>query len=166
MAFAQVDYCQHKPRGRSPGGDLNLGVYVCLAGQDTDPSKAPGLHPILRLVGALRTRSQCADRSALSWADGRWVVSIRITAVRLSDGNDHEHIVRLWWVNPADSKTGDNSRAEIVNWIEHEGGKAYVEDARGHRQDVLVVTPHVGAKYLRTRADGVWTNNLLALPRR
>ncbi|MFD9461153.1 DUF3892 domain-containing protein [Streptomyces sp. NPDC060027] len=29
-----------------------------------------------------------------------------------------------------------------------------------------MVTPTRGAKYLRTHADGVWTNNLLALPRR
>jgi Protein of unknown function (DUF3892) len=41
-----------------------------------------------------------------------------------------------------------------------------VEDARGNRADVGVVTPTHGAKYLRTYADGVWTDNLLALPRK
>lgn len=92
-------------------------------------------------------------------------MSIMITAIRLSGGNSHEHIVRLWWTNPSTGKVGDNSRAELVRWIEHENGKAYVEDRTGHRADVGVVTPRVGAKYLRTYRDRVWTDNLLALPR-
>jgi hypothetical protein len=93
-------------------------------------------------------------------------VSIRITAIRLSGGNTHQHIVRLWWTNPGTGKTGDNTRGQIVSWIEQENGKAYVEDIRGNRADVGVVTPVHGEKYLRTHADGVWTDNLLALPQR
>lgn len=93
-------------------------------------------------------------------------MTIRFTAIRLSGGQGHEHIVRLWWTNPANGKTGDNTRARLVAWIEDESGKAYVEDARGNRADVGVVTPRSGPKYLRTHADGKWTDNLLALPRR
>jgi hypothetical protein len=93
-------------------------------------------------------------------------MSIRITAIRLSGGTTHQHIVRLWWTNPSTNETGDNSRAEIVSWIENKNGKAYVEDARGNRADVGVVTPSYGEKYLRTYADKVWTDNLLALPKR
>jgi hypothetical protein len=93
-------------------------------------------------------------------------MAIRFIAVRVSGGTGHEHIVRLWWTNPATAASGDHSRAELVDWIENEGGKAYVEDGAGHRADVGVVTPTYGAKYLRTYADGKWTNNLLALPRR
>lgn len=93
-------------------------------------------------------------------------MAIRITAIRLSGGNTHEHIVHLWWINPSTGGAGDNSRAEIVAWIENEDGKAYVQDHAGHRVNVEVVTPAYGAKYLRTYADGVWTDNLLALPRR
>ncbi|MET9221325.1 DUF3892 domain-containing protein [Streptomyces sp. NPDC003300] len=37
---------------------------------------------------------------------------------------------------------------------------------RGNRAQVFVRTPAYGPKYLQTRADGVWTNNLLALPER
>lgn len=92
-------------------------------------------------------------------------MSIRITAIRLTGGHTHQHITRLWWTNPANGKAGENARAEIVSWIEKENGKAYVDDG-GHRVDVLVVTPSSGSKYLRTRADGVWTDNLLALPQR
>jgi hypothetical protein len=93
-------------------------------------------------------------------------VAIRITYIRQSGGTGHEHIVRLWWVDPATGKTDDNARAEIVSWIENKNGKAYVEDARGDHADVLVITPSYGEKYLRTHADGHWTDNLLALPRR
>jgi len=93
-------------------------------------------------------------------------MAIRFIAIRLSGGTGHEHIAHLWWTNPGTSKSGDNTRAELVNWIENDGGKAYVEDGAGHRADVGVVAPAYGAKYLRTHADGKWTNNLLSLPRR
>jgi hypothetical protein len=93
-------------------------------------------------------------------------MAIRFTAIRLSGGTDHEHIVHLWWTNPSTGKSGDNTRASLVDWIENDNGKAYVEDGAGNRADVGVVAPTHGAKYLRTHADGKWTNNLLALPHR
>ncbi|MET8978964.1 DUF3892 domain-containing protein [Streptomyces sp. NPDC004539] len=94
-------------------------------------------------------------------------MAIQITAVRLSTGGTtHEHITHLWWTNQASSETGHSTRAQLVDWIENQGGKAYTSDRTGHRTEVAVVTPARGEKYLRTRADGVWTNNLLALPRR
>lgn len=93
-------------------------------------------------------------------------MAIRITHIRQAGGAEHEHIVRLWWIDPASGKTGDNARGEIVSWIEDENGKAYVEDAQGNRADVRVVAPRYGEKYLRTYADGRWTDNLLALPRK
>lgn len=93
-------------------------------------------------------------------------MAIRVTAIRLTGGQSHEHISHLWWTNPADGKTGDNTRSQLVEWIEKESGKAYVDDQHGNRADVLVVTPTVGQKYLRTYADGKWTDNLLALPRK
>lgn len=45
-------------------------------------------------------------------------MAIRVTANRLSGGTNHEHIVRLWWTNPGTGKSGENSRQEIVEWIE------------------------------------------------
>lgn len=91
-------------------------------------------------------------------------MSRRIVAIRLSGGNTHQHIVRLWWTDPATGSADNSTRADLVAWIELRNGKAYVEDSYGHRVDVLVVTPTFGEKYLRSRSDGVWTNNLLALP--
>ncbi|THA81205.1 DUF3892 domain-containing protein [Streptomyces sp. A0592] len=94
-------------------------------------------------------------------------MAIQITAVRLTaGGTTHEHITHLWWTNQTSGDTGNSTRAQIVDWIENKSGKAYTSDAAGHRTEVVVVTPARGEKYLRTRADGVWTNNLLALPRR
>lgn len=92
-------------------------------------------------------------------------MAIRFTAIRLSGGITHQHIVRLWWVNPSTGETGDNTRAQLVDWIENQNGKAYVEE-HGHRVNVGVVTPSSGAKYLRTYADGCWSNNLLSLPQK
>jgi Protein of unknown function (DUF3892) len=63
---------------------------------------------------------------------------------------------------------GTNGRREIVKWIEEDNGKAYVDDGDGDRDraDVGIVTPSRGEKYLRIHADGIWTDNLLALPRK
>jgi hypothetical protein len=92
-------------------------------------------------------------------------LSINVTAIRLEGGSKHEHITHLWWVGREDNKPGDASRASVVAWIE-EGGRAYVRDEQGHDVAVHVVTPPSGPKYLQTRADGIWTDNLLSLPRR
>lgn len=89
---------------------------------------------------------------------------IYITAVRMSPptANDHQHIESLKWENPADQKTGVSSRADIVKWIRDDKGDARVR-AGGSSVKVGVVdgTP----PYLRTYADGSYTNNLLSLPR-
>ena len=93
-------------------------------------------------------------------------MAVRITHIRLSGGQGHEHIAWLWWLDPATGKPGDASRAAVVSWIEARDGKAYVDDGLGNRADVRVVTPKYGDKYLQTFADGKWTDNLLALPRK
>ena len=91
-------------------------------------------------------------------------MAIRITHIRLSGGSGHEHIVRLWWTDPADGTSKNSSRAEIVQWIEVDKGTAYVQQPGSKRATVGVVDPPVGAKYLRTYADGQYNNNLLSLP--
>jgi Protein of unknown function (DUF3892) len=93
-------------------------------------------------------------------------LAIRFTKIELTGGTSHEHITHLWWTDPASGDTGDNSRQRLVTWIENENGKAYVDDGLGNRADVGVVSPAGRDKYLRTYADGKWTDNLLALPRK
>lgn len=92
-------------------------------------------------------------------------MSINIDAIRLAGGDKHEHITHLWWADRANGTPGDGSRASLVALIEG-GLLAYVDDGRGHIVEVRVVTPASGPKFVQTYADGVWTDNLLALPRR
>jgi hypothetical protein len=50
-----------------------------------------------------------------------------------------------------------------VSWIDNHKGDAYV--GSGSQQvRVYTVHPAGGTPYVRTKADGVWTNNLLSLP--
>lgn len=86
---------------------------------------------------------------------------IYITQIHLVGGNQHEHIARVRWQdtqNPANN--GENSRQEMVDWI-NGGGQAYVN--HGGRT-VAVGVVNANPPYIRTHADGVWTDNLLALP--
>ncbi len=86
---------------------------------------------------------------------------VYITHIRLGGGASHEHITDVMWKNPADGKTGASTRSVMVEWID-KGNVARVKDSRGE-VDVLVV--RASPPYLRTYADGRWTDNLLALPR-
>jgi Protein of unknown function (DUF3892) len=86
---------------------------------------------------------------------------IFINAIRVSHGVQHEHIVELQWRNPETNQTGRSSREVIVDWI-GKGGVAKVADAF-RTVDVAVV--NAIPPYVRTHADGRWTDNLLALPR-
>lgn len=75
----------------------------------------------------------------------------------------HEYITDLKWIDESDSKTGTNSKASLVEWIDG-GGHAYVGPLNG-KVTVGVVKPAGLRPYLRTYADQTWNNNLLALPR-
>jgi catechol-2,3-dioxygenase len=89
-------------------------------------------------------------------------MSVEITAVHMSGGDKHQHIANVKWKNQQTSETGASSRAVMVDWIENQKGQAVVTGG-GNTVNVGVVdaTP----KYLRTYADGIWSDNLLALPR-
>ena len=93
-------------------------------------------------------------------------ITMRITAIRQAGGTGHEHITHLWWTNQATGDEGSGTCGEIVRLIEVGNARAYLDDGQGHRTAVLVVTPRHGEKYLQTCADGLLTNNLLALPRK
>ena len=87
---------------------------------------------------------------------------VRITAIHMSGGTNHEHIASVKWVNPDNNQTGQSTRAEMVTFIDDKGGKAFVSDGRNKAYvGVIKANP----KYIRTHADGKWTDNLLALPR-
>lgn len=88
---------------------------------------------------------------------------IYVTAIRMATGGSiHEHIASVAWQNPPDSQTGTSTRAEMVEWIRAKNGDARVRDSKG---DVRVGVVDGTPPYIRTYADGRWTDNLLALPR-
>ena len=81
-------------------------------------------------------------------------------------GHHHAHIDRIKWSNETTGAGGDNTRAEMVAFVETNGtSSAYVRDARGDIAYLHVRTSTSGAKYVQTAADGIWQDNLLALPR-
>lgn len=88
-------------------------------------------------------------------------MTVFITAVRLSpdNSNRHQHITHLKWRQGAD--IGTFSRSGLVDWI-RSGNSAYV-DASPRRVEILVVEDN--PPYVRTAADGFYTNNLISLPR-
>ncbi|HEX6700874.1 MAG TPA: DUF3892 domain-containing protein [Gaiellaceae bacterium] len=89
-------------------------------------------------------------------------IVVHIYSVSLSGGSGHQHITRVRWKNPDTDETGENSTSAMVDWIKNESGKAYVCGG-GHLARVLVVKAN--PEYIRTHADGEWSDNLLALPR-
>lgn len=85
-----------------------------------------------------------------------------VTAIHQEGVSGHEHITSVKWRNPSTSNTGQSTKAEMVDWIKNKSGDARVTDGTN--------TVHVGVvdgspSYIRTYADGKWTDNLLALPR-
>jgi hypothetical protein len=82
-----------------------------------------------------------------------------ITHIHLEGGALHEHITRLRW--KANALTGEASRAEMVHWVRN-GGDARVEARPGN---VKVEVVDATSPYLRAKANGILTDNLLELPR-
>jgi hypothetical protein len=95
------------------------------------------------------------------------LMAIRITCITKSNGHHldpHHAIQNLGWTNEETGKTGKNTRVEIYTWLKNEHGKAYVKDRFGDKADLYPRENAAGTKFVQTRADGIWLDNLLALP--
>lgn len=91
-------------------------------------------------------------------------MAIRFTHKRMSPGySDHEHITHLAWVDMSTGSPSSGTRATLVDMIDNRGVSAQVGTG-ADAVPVGVVRPSYGQPYLRTYADGKWTNNLLNLP--
>jgi Protein of unknown function (DUF3892) len=89
---------------------------------------------------------------------------IQITAIKLVGGDGHEHITDVRW-HSASTCAGQSTREAVVEWLSaSSANQAVVAEASKH-VSVAVVRPTNEPAYIRTQADGVWTDNLLALPR-
>ncbi|MFC5284347.1 DUF3892 domain-containing protein [Pedobacter alpinus] len=93
-------------------------------------------------------------------------MAIRITCINKANGN-HENpyvaISHLGWEDYNSTKKGKNTRVEIYNFLEHEGGMAYVEDFKGNKTKVVTAISPRGTKYVKTEANGTESDNLLSL---
>jgi len=79
----------------------------------------------------------------------------------MSGGQNHEHISEVRWKTRETGERNTSTRQHTVEGI-NKGGRALVTDgARVVEVRVVDADP----PYIRTWADGVWTDNLLALPR-
>lgn len=88
---------------------------------------------------------------------------IEITAIRLSSGSAHEHVTDVRW-RSASTAAGQSTRQVIVDWLTVSvTNQAVVADGADFIH-VAVVRPRDELPYIRTQADGSWTDNLLALP--
>jgi len=85
---------------------------------------------------------------------------VYITQRHMVGGHRHEHIASVRWNDPASGDTNVATREQMVDWI-RKGGDARVNDGV---HEVRVRVRDANPPYIQTYADGVWTDNLLALP--
>ncbi len=81
-------------------------------------------------------------------------------------GRGHEHIARLWWEDDNPRANPDRGFMDIdtaVQWVDRPENHAYVHNGAS-RVEVYVVRRPGMRPYLQTAADGILTDNLLALP--
>lgn len=93
-------------------------------------------------------------------------MAVRITCINKDNGNHynpHEGIAYFGWVNDQTRAAGRSTRAQMVEFLTKQGGSAYVRDQLGNIAWIGVYTAASGIPYLRTYADGKWTDNLLSL---
>jgi hypothetical protein len=89
-------------------------------------------------------------------------MSVRVTHRRMSPGGwSNEHIIAVRWINDQNGAVGESTREIMVQWIAYQGGFAYVQGPSAWSQVGVV---RASPPYLRTYADGIWNDNLLALP--
>jgi hypothetical protein len=87
---------------------------------------------------------------------------VRVTTVHMEGGESHEHIARVRWTNPQTGDSGQSTREQMIEYLRKPGTRAFVTDGE---RTVNIRIVEAEPPYIRTHADGVWTNNLLALPR-
>jgi hypothetical protein len=88
-------------------------------------------------------------------------MAIKFTARHMSGGTEHKHIASLKWIEDGKTETKESTREVLVDWVK-DNGKGYVLDSSGDKAYVKVVES--SPPYLQTQADGIWSDNLLALP--
>jgi len=90
----------------------------------------------------------------------------QIVAVRLDGGRAHKHIVGVAYVDPSTRPVtaGTMTISGLLKRLDA-GEEFIVVDAAGDVVEVIRVKNDQGERYVRTRQDGILTDNLLDLPR-
>jgi hypothetical protein len=88
---------------------------------------------------------------------------IEITAVSFGDLKAHDQITAVLW-RSASTPAGHSASQGIVAWLDSSSANQAVVADGSVYVEVAVVRPVNQSPYLRARANGVWTDNLLALP--
>lgn len=88
-------------------------------------------------------------------------MAVYVTARHMVGGSGHEHISQVKWENRETGATGSSTRETMVDWIKNKSGEARVADGTSF---VKVGVVEASTPYIRTYADGDWTDNLLSLP--
>lgn len=84
----------------------------------------------------------------------------QVTCINKPNRNStHEHITHIGNV----LNNWRMTREDAISRIDAKKDSFYTLDRLGKRANVSVVRPSSGLPYLRTYADGVWNDNLLAL---
>ena len=89
-------------------------------------------------------------------------MGIRIIAVHLDGGHEHEHIAEVEWKNLEWGNVGESSVDALMRWLD-EAENVAVVGRKAARVDV--VRSPTGSSWLQAVRDGFWTDDLLALPR-
>jgi hypothetical protein len=89
-------------------------------------------------------------------------MTVYVTAISPSSARQHEHITGIRWLDTSNSTSKAMTSAACIDWLRKSGNKMVVAGDKGPA-DVRVVEG--SPPYLRTVADGNYTDNLLALPR-
>jgi hypothetical protein len=106
--------------------------------------------------------SLCASVSSILGNVGEESGVVQVTTVHMEGGESHEHIASVLWTNPQTGVSGQSTREQMIEFLRKPGTRAFVSD--GERA-VSIRIVEAEPPYIRTHADGVWTNNLVALPR-
>jgi hypothetical protein len=88
-------------------------------------------------------------------------MTVYVTAVTSSSARQHEHISGIRWLDTGNSTSKTMSTDECIAWLRKGNHMLVAGDTGPADVRVVEATP----PYLRTVADGNYTDNLLALPR-
>ncbi len=92
--------------------------------------------------------------------------TVQITGIRKDHGNHynrHEAVSHYKWFDPSDNTTGIDTRQVMVSYIDR-GNSAYVIGRDGTKVYCYVNVSAAGTRFLQTKSDGKWSDNLLNLP--